>query len=1453
MNDPKRSNRLIALAIVVALFLIILIAPLYIYIYNDILTAKKGTVLTDTNVSSSAVPFYGAQERGCCIDMSRFCCDKNTSEENITIVERPDDPCKLRTHPTKEQLEMAKIAWKYIENNYNEKTGLINAADKYPSASVWDWANAIYAVYAAKKFGLIDQHRFETMINKFLETMQSVRLFNNELPNKTYNTESMLMTDYGNNVKDEGIGWSVADLARLMSALNLLEQCEETLNPAIEKLLLRYRYCRSAGVDGNMYGASYEDGQVSTHHETLTGYEEYLARSYELWGFDLSEARSYKFMKLVELYGVKIPVETRDFYSAFVGSESYWYTGFDYGLDDNESGKYIESIYKVQEARYKATSQFTAITEDHINQKPYFLYNTIYEDAEPWKTTNHNAQDYADFRAVSTKAAIGMRYLFDTNYTRKLFDYIDDSYDKGKGYYAGIFETKPGINSAVTLNTNAVILESLLFANLGPLQELNKIESRGLFDHYRNTVNNFRCLPRDTNFTVLEPYSTDIAPADVTERDIGDARIAWKFFENNYNPQTGIVNAYHHYEIIGPDAIGKTIMGTIAAHQLGIIDDQGFHERTSKLMETLKRLPLYNNELPNIYYDASKGIMTKEFGEEDSNGSGWDLYNIAHLMTGLYHLQAKYPEFAGDVCEIASRFNFDRADKGGLNNARIVMVDVNVSDANGSGSTMIQVPREKLKIVSDLAQDYYIHTALKLFDINSYNHFVDDRHLDYKRVYDYEVPMGYWQQVTNAETYLWAMMEHPYYLKYKHYSSNIYLAQKQRYMITGKITTSSYEHLDQAPFFVANDIYNDGRHWSDFNRKNEPLNDFATYSTKAAFIYDALYGYTDEYGRLLRDSVEDFYYSSEGWYGGYYMDFKRVNKSVNIFTNAAVLESILYKKTGNFYYALDSKLRERIAMHKHLAEKERYSITSPTIKLFGYAKDILKRFRDKELVRIERINGDYVVKIGSFASGDEARAYLADLNITLPEQKFDKRYLNDEDDRTFRVVRGDIDSDDFLWANRYYRYDYRLPYENEIIYDNNLSFELSCKIDIKKKSQSPNDDANVSTPLFTAVVAQKSDGTREEPKSGTEKPERNKDSQATLTEKKTHKETPKGDKKVSSEASSRTPEKTEKKIKKKKKLPTQGSNPKNPDTVPATVNSQKHTGHTATAPIRNTGTAKKKLPASSGHLTINPVEQIVQKLGDITPTDDYLKEISKYFKEPKEWLHGTITYNSSLKNISKPDATRQDVRLTLNLTPIDHFLASTTLIADTNRYKNVDYQPDFYYVFGYVDYTPGAWSFFYSNYENNKFSSDPNAADFRDGTWELNYKTMIEKVYFTTKFRYRPSEGYKILGFSGSRKLTDTLSGSASLDHFFDHRQDKLTLSLKKNFSDDFFVEGKVFFFSNEAEREDYEGDYSLVIGYKKGPFSITYSNEYEETRWPWSSEKGFPLSEGKISFSYSF
>lgn len=985
-------------SIFIAILLIILII-LGLFGFNKLYHVKD----TDNNITliKSSKP-----------QVITLCCDKNETKKIEDFRNEESEICPLESPPTEEELKMARIAWKYFENNFQKKTGLMNAANKYPSASVWDWANGVYAIFAAKKFQIITQEKYEEMMNKFLRTMQSMDMFNNELPNKTYNTKLARMTNYRNKPVSDGIGWSVADLARLLASLNVIEQCEPTLAPQVEKLMLRYRYCRTLSVDGDLYGGSYRDGVLKIGHESLTGYEEYLARSFELWEHDAGEARRYKFLKEELVYGVKVPTDARTFYSNFVGSESYWYTGFDYGIDDNESGKYIKNIYKVQEARYNHTLQLTAVTEDHVDRPPYFLYNTIFTNGEPFKIINHDAQDYNEFKSVSTKAAIGMKHLFNTPYANKVYDYVKNNYDPEKGYYAGIYEILEGANRSLTLNTNSIVLESLLFNRMGPLQKIRKIKNRGTYDYYRNKVNNFKCLPTKEKMTILEPFSPKLKDTNssISEEDLKNAKIAWRYFKNNYNEDTGIVNGRDSYKKVKIDEIGKSIMATISARKLDIITQEIFIEKMDKLITTIKGFELYNQELPNLYYSSKTGQMINSSGKPAEGLGGWDLYSIASMMTGLYYLQQDYPKYQTDVFSIIAGYDFSRALKDGMKNY--------FSKKKG---------KEKSKKIKDPAKEYYIYNALRLFNIEGFSHFLGEKELDYKKVYNYEVPMRFGHGVTNGESYLWSMMEHPYHLKYKHYSSNIYLVLKERYNITNKISTSTEEHLDKKPHWIQNTIYHNLRHWSDFDKKDRNKEKLKILSTKASFVYDALYGYTDDYAKTLQNYTKTFYKKKLGWYGGDYLNSTtRINKSLNILTNSAVLESIYYKKVGNLYYNNKKDLADKIALH-YIKKDNIYYLDSPSIKAFGDSKRLLRKFdKDNEIIRVLRKGENFVVQIGAFNTQKEAEDFKPKSKVKI---------------KNFTIVNGDIDSENFLLANRYYSYDYRHPYENKIIDQENKEYK----------------------------------------------------------------------------------------------------------------------------------------------------------------------------------------------------------------------------------------------------------------------------------------------------------------------------------------------------------------------------------------------------------------------------
>ena len=87
-----------------------------------------------------------------------------------------------------QDLERARIAWKFFENNYQAETGLVNAADKYPSTTMWDTGSALGATIAAYDLGFISEKDFDDRVILMLGSLYELKLFQNIAPNKVYDT-----------------------------------------------------------------------------------------------------------------------------------------------------------------------------------------------------------------------------------------------------------------------------------------------------------------------------------------------------------------------------------------------------------------------------------------------------------------------------------------------------------------------------------------------------------------------------------------------------------------------------------------------------------------------------------------------------------------------------------------------------------------------------------------------------------------------------------------------------------------------------------------------------------------------------------------------------------------------------------------------------------------------------------------------------------------------------------------------------------------------------------------------------------------------------------------------------------------------------------------------------------------------------------------------------------------
>jgi hypothetical protein len=74
----------------------------------------------------------------------------------------------------------------------------------------------------------------------------------------------------------------------------------------------------------------------------------------------------------------------------------------------------------------------------------------------------------SDKRGISTKGSFGWWALMQDDYSQKLLNAVKHL-QSDRGWYAGLFESDLSANEILTMNTNAVVLESIHYKNFGPM------------------------------------------------------------------------------------------------------------------------------------------------------------------------------------------------------------------------------------------------------------------------------------------------------------------------------------------------------------------------------------------------------------------------------------------------------------------------------------------------------------------------------------------------------------------------------------------------------------------------------------------------------------------------------------------------------------------------------------------------------------------------------------------------------------------------------------------------------------------------------------------------------------------------------------------------------------------------------------------------------------------------
>ncbi|MEA5580929.1 DUF3131 domain-containing protein [Nodularia harveyana UHCC-0300] len=865
----------------------------------------------------------------------------------VTIAQTASsNSCSTITNPlTPEEQTYASAAWQYFVNNYQPETGFTNSTGGYPSGTLWDMGNYLMALNAARWLNLIDQSDFDSRLNPFLTSLINLKLFEDALPNKVYNTATGDMVDYGNNPVERGIGWSALDIGRLLAAFHVIRTCHPEYNDWLQGIVTKWQIGRSLQ-DDQIFGATVlPDKTTLLVQEGRLGYEEYAARGYELWGFKAPKAIALEPFKFVDINGVQIPVDTRDFQTTnannYVVSESYILDGIEFGLVG-----YLEDfsarVLEAQKRRFEATGQLTAVSEDNIEEPPYFLYNTVYANGVSWATITEENKLFPQFRSLSSKAAFGWHYLFPNNvYAQKLFDAAKDLRSPdGGGFYAGLYEETQQPNKALTGNTNGLMMEILYYKARGnrPLIGSNNVSFASFKSSSPPQTPSTPQTPRTPQtpptpstpstpstpqtpqtpptLSVETPTTTAVNPSPVavtvapippvgkpqpsscpviTEPLTGVQRryaeAAWAYFTANDESTTGLVSDRQDIKGTTVWGLGNYLSALHAVQKLDVISAQEFDQRTRQLLAALTQMPLFMGELPHRGYDPRTLEPIDYGGNPTPEGDGWSASDVGRILAALYNLKTCHPEYTKAVDQIVLDWSYLRI----VNHGRLASATV-VKDQQGRS-----LPRVNLE--TRLGYEEYAARAFQLWGFDVQGSAVGGEYQT-ARVEGVEVPIQRISKDSNSQVNQYTV-SNPFLLyglefgldpQMRSLFTNIFQAQNQRYLRTKTLTAAGTTVIAQQPYIIHSTITTPQEPWLALGDDGKPLQKERLVSTAVAFAYYAMLP-EDSYAQQLFQSTTDLYRPLLGFYEGFYEKTGKTALGFSSSTNSMVLSSLLYMAT----------------------------------------------------------------------------------------------------------------------------------------------------------------------------------------------------------------------------------------------------------------------------------------------------------------------------------------------------------------------------------------------------------------------------------------------------------------------------------------------------------------------------------------------------------------------------
>jgi Protein of unknown function (DUF3131) len=401
------------------------------------------------------------------------------------------------------------------------------------------------------------------------------------------------------------------------------------------------------------------------------------------------------------------------------------------------------------------------------------------------------------------------------------------------------------------------------------------------------------------DITPLPAWKYPHRQGPLTAREHDMARICWQYFEANYQPETGLVNAVHDYPSTTMWDTASYLAALVSARELAIIDKVKFDARLMTLLRTFVTMDLFREEMPNKAYHA-KTAQKVDYGNNPGE-IGYSALDIGRLLLWFKIIKERYPEHGNAIDRVVMRWDFRR-----------------IVDNNGTlyGANVEKDKRTLYVQEGRLGYEEYAAKGFQLWGFNTTRASMPEPfnmvHLFGIRVpYDTRDPRFLSQHnYVVSESYVLDGVEvgwdHPYDRAtderehsqrwVANFAHRVYQAQENRFREAGILTARSEHQLDREPYFVYDTVYTTGYAWNTITDTGKFVPEMAAISLKAALGMWVLWEspYTD----LLFEAIAEAYDPKRGYYEGIFERGTGPIKTQTANNNGIMLEALLFKVQG---------------------------------------------------------------------------------------------------------------------------------------------------------------------------------------------------------------------------------------------------------------------------------------------------------------------------------------------------------------------------------------------------------------------------------------------------------------------------------------------------------------------------------------------------------------------------